>query len=288
VNFHFVQFTVFLLFLMLGSLRSSQERKPVKAGILLAIGIMVKLLPLVLIPYFIYRKDFKTVSYTFLFVASFLLIPALFIGWEQNISLLESWFFFMDPSRVEFSLEMGSRTMHGIGTLITSLLIADTGATNSLPIRNILDLHPQIVHAVVLIGKLILIAGTFFFLRGKPFTKEARKPNIMWASSYILIVAALIFPLMQHYSFLLMFPAIFYLLAGQFDLRKKQKVEESTIWRILLIVAFMLINAELFLGQFREIYWHYKTLTYGAILIISLLYFVSPTKNNELVERSSQ
>lgn len=287
-NFHFVQFTIFLLFLMLGSLRSSVEENPAKAGILLAIGIMVKLLPLVLIPYFIYRKDFKTVLYTFLFVASFLLIPALFIGWEQNMDLLKSWFFFMDPSRVEFSLEMGSRTEHGLGTLITSLLIADTGATNSLPIRNLLDLHPHIVYRIVLIGKLTLVAGTFFFLRGKPFTWEASKPNIMWVSSYILIVAALIFPLMQHYSFLLMFPAIFYLLAGQFDLRRRQKAEGSAIWRILLVLALVLINAELFLGQFREIYWHYKTMTYGALLIIALLYFASPTKNYVLAKEPSQ
>jgi len=48
----------------------------------------------------------------------------------------------------------------------------------------------------------------------------------------------------------------------------------------LSFVIFFLLSSDLLLGEYREIYDHFKTLTYGVLLLIPLLFFWRPKKIN--------
>jgi hypothetical protein len=51
-------------------------------------------------------------------------------------------------------------------------------------------------------------------------------------------------------------------------------------WQFLtiLILIYLLTNAHLLLGSYREYYDHYKIITYGGLLMVVLLAFLKPDK----------
>jgi hypothetical protein len=75
----------------------------------------------------------------------------------------------------------------------------------------------------------------------------------------------------------MMMPASMYVMYGLFVLKiRRHKID----WRFLsvLILIYLLTNAHLLLGEFREYYDHYKIITYGGLLMIVLLAFLKPDK----------
>ncbi len=70
-NFGEAQMTIFLLYVCLESISWFQNKKWIAGSALLALGISIKILPVILIPYLIYRSYFKESIGTVLFIALF-------------------------------------------------------------------------------------------------------------------------------------------------------------------------------------------------------------------------
>ena len=58
-NLHVAQMTILLLYLCLEGIHSIQHKKIIQGAFLIALGINIKLIPIVLLPYLVYRKQFK-------------------------------------------------------------------------------------------------------------------------------------------------------------------------------------------------------------------------------------
>ncbi len=104
-NFEMMQMTVFLLWGSLESLSQFKKGRAIPGSLLLALIINIKILPIVLLPYLIYRKESKAALYTLLFSVFFLLLPALFTGWQGNLQLLSSWWNSINPVNAEHLAE---------------------------------------------------------------------------------------------------------------------------------------------------------------------------------------
>jgi hypothetical protein len=283
-NFHLVQFTIFLLFSVLESIYRIRNKKQISFGaLILSLGIITKLLPVVAIPYFIFRGYFKAafLSLTFTFLLFF--VPSLYVGLEYNTAQNLAWANSINPSQSLNVFDVSTRNIHGVASLISTLTIDGIGNSYSLKVkRNIVDLDPQIVIILILVVKLFLICFSLFFLNLKSiFRDNDSRIKQLWELSYILGVIPLIFPQQRSYAFLFLFPAIAYLVHHCFFYAKKINYK----YALLLILILTLTSLELLLGHFRQYYWHFKTLTYASLFLLLLLSLKRPAvSKNTVVE----
>ena len=281
-NIHLLQITILLLWCSVYGLYLIHRNKPLAGTFILALGINIKLLPLVLVPYLIYRANYKAVFYTLFFLAVLLFFPSVLIGHDFNMTLLESWFNLLNPTNQQHVLDVDERSFHSLTTLLSVLLVEKVPDMYAMDIkRNIMDVSYNTLANVILVTRLTLISFTFYFLKWRPFAKVGSNNQLMIELSYILLLIPLIFPHQQHYAFLFIVPAfaitLCYLLLQYHAMPKKQKWILVSVLSIIYLTA----NLKIVLGEFNKYYEHFKILTYGALLFIPLLVWVEKKRGSE-------
>lgn len=272
-NIHLSQITILILWCSVYGLYLIFKNRPGIGSMLLALGINIKLLPIVFIPYLVYRGYFKGAILTVIFYLVFLFSPSMFIGHEYNMSLIKTWLHLINPTNQRHVLDVEERTFHGLSTLLSTLFVQDIPDVYALPIRrNIADVSLSALSNILLVTRLLLISFSLYFT-GFTFFKNARS---RWQAcveiSYVLMIIPLIFPHQQPYAFLFVMPAtacvIYFLLIGEHT-----KKEFYTI-SFLLFLIFLSFSLKILLGEFNQYYEHFKILTYGALCLIPLLAWV--------------
>lgn len=269
-NIHTSQITIFILWCCVYGLYCITLQKNIRGAFILALGINIKLLPLVFLPYLIYRGYFKAFFATVFFYILFLFVPSLFIGHEYNVSLLKTWFHLINPGNQNHVLDVEERSFYGLSTLLSTLLVKNVPDVYALNLkRNIADVSLPTLSTILLIVRLVLVAFTLYFLRISFFTKAKSCWHQYIEISYILLIIPLIFPHQQAYAFLFTLPAVccicYYLIRTY-----KNQNKHPLIFSGLLLI-FLCFSLKLLLGMFNEYYDHYKIVTYGALLLIPLL-----------------
>jgi hypothetical protein len=258
-----------------------QQGKTISGSAILALGINIKLLPIVFLPYLLFRGYYKAFGFTILFYIAGLFLPSLIIGHHYNMELLSSWWNLINPAHQKHVLDVEERSFHGLSTLLSTLLVKDVPDIYALGTpRNIADVPLKTLSAILLITRLTLIAFTLYFLKGTYFKAEKNQLKNVIEISYILLLIPLIFPHQQHYAFLFMVPAfavILFIWIKNYDL-----VKNRWLMPTLLSIIYLCANLKLVLGAFNAYYEHFKILTYGALLLIPLLVWAK--RRSELLE----
>lgn len=282
-NIHLSQMTIFILYLCLEGLNQIKSNKLILGSVLIGVGISIKILPIVFIPYFLYRANFKVVFYILLSLILVLWLPALIIGYDYHLLLLKERWMLINPLNKEHVLDVSERSFHSLTTFLTVLLVEGAGNTYSLELkRNITNVSLETLELIINIVRLSLVLFSLYIMRSLPFKKSTDQLQKFYEISYILLVVPLIFPHQQHYAFFFIFPAItyliFYFIVHYFKGEKTIKQSEKVFIIIISVVIFFLLNSHFILGAFRNIYDHFKTLTYGVLFLVPLLAFASPKK----------
>jgi hypothetical protein len=268
-NIHTSQITILILWCSIKSMMLIFSGQTLKGSALLALGINIKLLPLVFIPYLIYRAKFKATLFTVLFYTALLFFPSLFIGHEYNVGLLKTWLSLINPSQQIHVLDVDERSFHGLSTLLSTLLVKNVPDLYALKIpRNLADVSLQTLAAVILISRLVLAAFTLYFLRLKFFSKAQSTLQQCFEISYILLIIPLIFPHQQYYAFLFAVPALSALI---YFLIKDES--PHPMLKALIIFIAIIFNLKMILGLFDPYYNHFKIITWAALLLIPTLAF---------------
>ncbi len=283
-NFTLIQVTLFLVWGMLESLRLFREGKFWYGGMLLALVINIKILPIVLLPYLIYRKEFKGAGITLFFLCIYFLLPAFFVGWEFNKTLHLSWWGTINPSNQEHLIEAGLGP-HSLTALIPVLLTPSTG---ELPnVRNILNLDPATAILIMNACRLILVVLTLFVLKLPMFTKAKSKPDELREIAYIFLIVPLIFPHQQKYAFVFLIPAIFYVatcMVSLYELKDTKHNRKFNYLLILSIIFFILttLTTDGLIGkQLNQLSQHFKLVTYGTLILVWILLLCKPESLNQ-------
>ncbi len=274
-NMHASQITLVILWCCIHGLYLIANNKPVLGAAILALGINIKLLPIVFLPYLFYRGYFKAFAFTVLFYALYLFLPAVFIGNDYNLTLLKTWLALINPANQNHVLDVEERSFHGLSTLLSTLFVKDVPDVYALPLkRNIADVSIETLSKILLVTRLVLVSLTLYFLKWKPFVKAKNTWQQFIEISYVLLIIPLIFPHQQHYAFLFSVPAfsliLLFLMLNYNTLSKNNKLTVCS----LLVLIYLTANLKLLLGMFNVYYDHYKILTYGALLLIPLLVWV--------------
>jgi alpha-1,2-mannosyltransferase len=84
---------LFILFLVVGALVSFCRRRDLLAGALLGLAIACKVTPALFVPYFLWKRAWKTLAGTTAGITLFVwVIPGLVLGWQENHQYLTSWY----------------------------------------------------------------------------------------------------------------------------------------------------------------------------------------------------
>jgi hypothetical protein len=273
-----IQMTSFMLWTCVESIHQIRNGRTLKGAAILALGINIKILPIVFLPYLIYRGWFKAFFFTLFSLLSFLFLPALVLGWDSNIDLLGSWYQQIDPLKQQHMLET-ELGPHSLTAWIPTLLM-ETDGTLDLK-RNILSLTLDQALLVLQLVRVFLIVLTVYFLSPPIFKPSTDLWKELRVLSYIFLVVPLIFPHQQKYAFVFMLPAaIFishYLLLGW---RKRDQIPlDRTYYIVAILFAVSFILATLttdgLIGRdWNRITQHYKTITWGALLLVPALLIV--------------
>jgi alpha-1,2-mannosyltransferase len=83
---------IFILFLVIGSLTAFARGHDFLAGVLLALAIACKVTPALFVGYFLWKRAWRVLAGCGAGLGLFFfLVPALFLGWSQNLHALRSW-----------------------------------------------------------------------------------------------------------------------------------------------------------------------------------------------------
>ena len=285
-NIGMSQMTIYLLWSILESLRLFEKEKNIAGGFILGLAINIKILPIVFLPYLIYRGKWKAFLCSIIFIGVFLFLPALYLGWEFNLQLLRDWWAVINPSNSEH-LQETDLNMHSLTALIPSLLHESAG---DLPLkRNVVNMNIDSAVLMLNIIRAALILFTIYFLRTLPFRKTKSSMHQLWEISYIALIIPLIFPHQPKYSGLLILPAVMYLFAYLIKAYSKGKSGETfhkkiVLFLIVLSFALITLTSDGIIGRdLNRISQHYKTITYGYLIVGIALALSKPgNKTGEL------
>lgn len=290
-SLHYAQMTIFMLYAILEGIKLVFfQKKLILGSLLIALAINIKIIPVVLLPYLIYRKEFKPAMYILAFVIVSLLLPALFVGWEYNSFLHNAWWNSINPLNSEHIVDVDERGFHSLSSLFGSLFSSELGNLHNLQIRrHILDLEPQIISMILNFSRFILIVCTIWILKLPAFTPAANRKQQLCEIGYILLITPLIFPHQQVYSYLLILPALAFIFNEVFIEFKDRKTIRFR--HVLLALSLLTYNSVLILGFMRPWLEHFKILVYGMLLflIVFLIYSsrLSRTESTDEITEST-
>jgi len=243
------------------------KRKEWQGGALIAVGINIKILPIVFLPYLIYRGYWKGALSVVLVWIFLLFLPALFIGWEYNYFLLSEWWSGINPNQKENVLDFARA---GFGSLVTALFHSEEGEMRPIFITQL-----SMESIILITNGLRLLAAVFtlYFLRTLPFQKAKNKLHRLWEVGYLFLVIPFLFPHQQNYAYFFIYPAVVYLM---YVFHEKIKIRggfrllkwKDEILVGLLGVSYLMMSAELFIGEFRTFYIDIRLMTWAAILVL--------------------
>jgi len=277
-NLDLGQMTFLMVWGSLESVRLFSLKKYMAGSALLAIIINIKIIPIAILPWLIYKREFRAVLLTGIFLIAYLFLPSVFIGYSFNNDLLHSWLSSLSGTTAKSIFDDAGRP--SLSSLIPSLFM-DSDIQFSVK-RNILNLDAASTN-IILNAFRILILIFLMFLFGKPFQKMKTKKAMFYEIALICLVTPLIFPHQGKYSFFYLMPAYFYCsytLIKLFTIKSKLqygRIYFFTLVFILISFAMVTVTTDGIIGRrlsdFTE-YLHF--ITYGALSLLFAMAFVKP------------
>ena len=283
-NLNSSQVTVLMLWLCLESIRCISNKQVLLGALLLALGIDMKLIPMVLLPYLVYRDQWKAALLTVALVALIQLVPAVFIGWQHNADLLHTRWELLRPTDARHVLDEDETSFFALGSLLSAYFSADGGGQYTLDLpRTVIALDLETIAKLLLIGRLVFIVGSLRFLRWPPLKSALSPLHVWWELGYLLLCTILIFPHQRYYSMFMAMPAALWLV--QFAVvRWRKEHGRGRIWLALWVLVYLLSNIDLLLGEFAAVYEHYKVMSFAVIALIGMLWWCSPDRLTKMLD----
>ncbi len=266
------QITILILYLILEGLERIWKGNKILGALLITIAINFKLLPILFIPYLIYRREFIATFFIFLFYGVLLELPVIIIGAARNSFLLSSWWNLINPMNQKHVADTEEEGFNSLTTWLATLLVYRKPSVNDLQMpRNIANISITQLGYVINGVRLLFMAFSLYFLRTWPFVKQVTKTHRLWEVSYFLLITPLLFPHQQFYSFLLVAPALCYIYYHFITHYKTMSKLKYRLSIAAFALSFLLCNLNFLLGEFNAYYFYFKTLTYGVLLIVPML-----------------
>jgi hypothetical protein len=268
------QVNLLLLYLTMDGLyQIMQKDRKAAGGFLIAIGCIIKILPIVFIPYLIYRREFKATAWIILMLAVLIILPAPFLGLAFTKQLLVDWWEVINPFKPEYTYLAHAYAQESIQNLGAFVGVFFSDSSLSGVTCTIAKLSPEAMSAVILLLQAFFVLLTFYFLRSPPFTYAKNNSQAFYEQAYILLITPLIFPHQQKYAFVYILPAYAYIYTYLLlNIKMGSRPGKAFLfWLVLAFGLFTLTTDGLIGMRLSRITQYAKTITFGCFILILLL-----------------
>ncbi|MCM8783411.1 MAG: DUF2029 domain-containing protein [Candidatus Omnitrophica bacterium] len=252
-NFHQGQSNILMMCLFFLGLYFFDKNRENLASFLIAFSIMIKYMTVLFLPWFLLRKKLRFLTKVIVFIIIFNLIPAIFLGWKTNWTLLKEGTCFLFKS----SLDNYSLTCYPNQSLLACL--NRFFSQESFYKVNLLYLPQKTVNIIFIVVAMIL-----YLLAIIPGRK------IMYDFSLISICIALFNPNSWRYFYIWLLPS--YMILIYYLIKAEVKNKWILVSIIISFVCCSLFSEEIIGGKLADIFEIYSCVTIGALfLFLSLL-----------------
>ncbi|MCO4805369.1 MAG: DUF2029 domain-containing protein [Flavobacteriales bacterium] len=269
-----LQINIFLLLGAILSIRFFIEKKYVWVGLLLGLTISLKVYPIFILFYFLYKREFKPVLWTFLFIVVLNSVSFLVFGFEQAIFYYQHWASEVAPK----SYIANHKNQSLFGMFLRLYTSEDPG--HDLHV-NILSLKPYSTK-VLTYGFILISSLVPAYLFRKRFQDRS---DLCALLQYSILFTAI--PLLSPISWkaYFVFQWVPYFLLYTILFRSRTKLPTRTLWFMKVAFGLSVVlhigSAEIIAGRyFSDVLEAYSAITIGSIvlLLVQLYAFVQLKK----------
>ncbi len=240
------QVTVLILWLTFeGLYQIMHHNKPVLGALLLALGINIKIIPLIGIFYLFFKGRYKALVICAAMVILSLFLPSVIIGHDYNTTMLHNWFEKINPSGSNYVFENNDGTQSLNAVLPAYFYDFNDGREGPANLkRQILAVPYDALVIIMQAMRLLLLLSGLYLIFYRYRRRERDSIYFLWEFAYLALVSILIFPHQQKYTLLYFVPAgsymiLFVLLAS----RLKRNIDPGSMIIAILSSIFMLFMA---------------------------------------------
>lgn len=289
-NVNLGQITILILWLTIEAVEKAYKGNWAKAGMLLALGINIKIIPIIVIGYWFLHGKFKAIATTIIVLSFTFLAPALFSGWERNTALHQTWAETINPDREKYAFE-NNNGCHSLNAVLPAFLY--TYPEGDSPVlgnfnRKITSLDYDTLKNILRFLQIFFLLSVAVIV----FYKAAHRRNTLlyhwWELSYLLLIGLLVLPHQMKYSMLYFVPIaayvayyFLYLLQCKIALGLGHKIAGGLSLVLILILSIMgrdIIGDEVV--NFLDFY-HFMGLS--NLAFVGILYYCTPYRFNKTI-----
>ncbi len=278
-NLSLGQMTVMLLWATLETLRLWLQGRWMLAGALLALVINIKLMPIAVFCYFVYKGSWK-ISLATLGVSVMLLwIPAIVWGSPFNQQLHGDWIHTLTGTSVNSIVEDDNRP--GLSSLIPSL-ITETPLRFGLR-RNVAELGPEAVQLITNLGRLVFVLIGLAII-SRPLRKPATAIEAFYDISVICLLTPLVYPHQGKYALLYTLPAYSICIRYLLQTNSPWRVQGYRPVFVLVVISFVLVTLTtdgVITRTGSDFAEYFHLLSYGTFALLAALWKVKYPRISE-------
>lgn len=280
------QVTVLILWLTLeGLYQIVIKDRHLLGGALIALGINIKIIPLIAIGYLFLKGRFKSLVWIGVFFGFFLILPSLIIGHGYNMMLIGEWAQVINPSGEKFAFE-NNNGCQSLNAVLPAYFYDYGGLEDrpdGVPGRTIASLsYAQLEWIlnglrVILLLSVALVSG---FLTNRGSVDRLR---FFRETGYLMLVSMLVFPHQMKYSMLYMVPAGGYALMWVLMVlhsRGRASVMERAfaIFALGILLLLSVMGRDIIGNYLVEILDYYHFMGLSLLVFIGYLLYLRPEK----------
>ncbi|MEO6883666.1 MAG: glycosyltransferase family 87 protein [Bacteroidia bacterium] len=263
-----VQINIFILLCALLCITFFIKKKFVWVGFLLGLIISLKVYPLFFLFYFLYKREFKPVIWTILFLLLFNSICILVFGFEQAAQYYQHWISDVAPH----SYLANHKNQSIFGALLRLFTSEDAGHNLFV---NILNVKPYIIKGITYVVIIVASILPAFLFRKK--LKETSNLNAILEYSLIFTAIPLLSPVSWKAYFIFLWIPYLLLYAILFRVNTQLKKTTLNLLKYLFVLSVILnvcSTAGIVGSHFSCLMEAYSAITFGTILLLCIQLFV--------------
>lgn len=289
------QITIIILWLSIeGFYQILILQKKNLGALLIALGINIKIIPILGLYYLFFKKEYRAVAACVLLVIGSLFLPAAFLGYDYNTELLSQWKEQINPAQENFVFENTSGC-YSLNAILPAFFYDNNDAItikNSLFCRKIAFFSYQNLFFILQALRLLLVLSLLFLIYHRHQQRVFRQFYLYWEISYLFLLTFLIFPHQLKYAMLYFVPAGSYIILYIF-LRLDYPVpiksfREKSVLGITAIILFILavMGRDIIGDNLVDFLGFYHFLGLSCLLFLALLWHFKPSKLISLISLS--
>lgn len=210
-NFNLGQITTLILWLTVEALYQVQiKQKVIPGAALLAMGICIKILPVLGLLYLFIKRRYKAALLCILFLVIYLLTPAIVIGLKPTINLTKNWIETINPQNDKYIFESDNGTQ-SLNAILPAYFYSFENAEETKPNRTIIAVPHQTLVYVLQILRILILFSSLLLLMYRYKRNLYSSLYFLWELAYLCLATVLVFPHQQKYALLYFVPAVAYM-----------------------------------------------------------------------------